>query len=114
MADQREGHTSHATGAQVTVLLRPEAARVVNGMEEQVNLVRVRVVQRSFRGSRYQLVVRHESGTELTFELEYTNGDTPSVGDVVHLSLQPQAINLLVKDDERETQCEERHGQKSA
>jgi ABC-type Fe3+/spermidine/putrescine transport system ATPase subunit len=114
LAEQREHYTPHAKGTQVIVLLRPEAARVVNGLEEQVNLVRVRVVQRSFRGSRFQLMVRHESGTELTFELEYANDDIPSVGDVVQLSLQPQGINLLAKDDERETQREGRHGRKSA
>jgi ABC-type Fe3+/spermidine/putrescine transport system ATPase subunit len=109
-ADQQERRTRHATGQKVTVLLRPEAARVVNGSAEAVNLLRGRVVRRSFRGSHSRLVFRHESGAELTFELEEADHDTPSVGDAIELALQPQAINLLYKDDEQETQCEKRHG----
>jgi ABC-type Fe3+/spermidine/putrescine transport system ATPase subunit len=114
LADQRERHTLHATGRKVTVLLRPEAARVVNGSADAVNLLQARVVQRSFRGSHSRLVVRHESGAELTFELEEADRDTPSVGDVVELALQPQAINLFYKDDERETQCDKKYGRETA
>jgi ABC-type Fe3+/spermidine/putrescine transport system ATPase subunit len=79
----------------VTVLLRPESARLVDGTAEAVNLLRGRVLERSFRGAYYRLVVRHESGAELAFELE---GVVPSVGDEVTLALRPQAINLLLGD----------------
>jgi ABC-type Fe3+/spermidine/putrescine transport system ATPase subunit len=94
----RPKHTDlNATTRQdnVTVLLRPEAAQVVNGTESPVNLLYGRVLERSFRGARYRLVVRHESGTELVFELEAAAGHTPSVGDHIALALRPQAINLL-------------------
>jgi ABC-type Fe3+/spermidine/putrescine transport system ATPase subunit len=82
-------------GQEVTVLLRPEAAQLVNGAQAGDNLLRGRVVERSFRGAYYRLVVQHDSGTELAFELDGTDGSAPSVGDEVALSLRPQAINLL-------------------
>jgi ABC-type Fe3+/spermidine/putrescine transport system ATPase subunit len=87
-----------AQGDQVMVLLRPEAAQLVNGTETAVNLVRGQVVERSFRGARYRLVVRHDSGADLAFELDVADGPTPSVGDEVTLSIRPEAINLLVSN----------------
>jgi ABC-type Fe3+/spermidine/putrescine transport system ATPase subunit len=84
-------NTQHA----VTVLLRPEAARLVDETEAAVNRLCGRVIARSFRGAYYQLVVRHRCGIELTFELDGAQGQTPAVGDEVSLSLRPQAINLL-------------------
>lgn len=95
LAEKATGDAQYAAG-QVTVLLRPEAARLVDGTDKAVNLLRGRVVGRSFRGAHYRLVVRHDSGTELAFQLEGGSGDAPSVGDEVILSLRPQAINLLV------------------
>jgi ABC-type Fe3+/spermidine/putrescine transport system ATPase subunit len=86
-------------GQAVTVLLRPEAAQLVNGIEKTENRLRGRVVERSFRGTRYRLVVRHESGTELAFELDGAGGATPSVGDEVTLWLRPQAINLVGSEE---------------
>ncbi len=82
---------------EVTVLLRPEAAELVNGTGDAVNLLKGRVVERSFRGARYRLAVRHDSGTELAFELEVADGDIPSIGEEITLSLRPQAINLLAR-----------------
>ena len=84
----------HATRS-LTVLLRPEAARLVDGTEPAVNLLRGRVIARSFRGAYYRLVLRHSSGTELAFELDGTDGTTLAVGDEVALSLRPESINLL-------------------
>jgi len=106
-----ELQTAHATRntRQVTVLLRPEAARLADGTEETVNPLHGRVVARSFRGAFYRLVVRHHSGIELAFEMERDADRTPSIGDEVTLSLQPQAINLLsVEPDafEEETKSE--------
>jgi ABC-type Fe3+/spermidine/putrescine transport system ATPase subunit len=78
-----------------TVLLRPEAARLADETEDTVNLIHGRVLERSFRGAHYKLVVRHDSGTELAFHLDEAQGNMASVGDEVSLSLRPQAINLL-------------------
>jgi ABC-type Fe3+/spermidine/putrescine transport system ATPase subunit len=94
-----ELQTAHVTPLRdtrhVTVLLRPEAARLADGTEQVINPLRGRVVARSFRGAYYRLVVRHASGIELAFEMERKADRTPSIGDEVALSLQPQAINLL-------------------
>ena len=88
-------------GQEVTVLLRPEAAQLADETGEVVNLLRGQVVERSFHGAFYRLVVRHADGTHLTFELEGAEGDTPSVGDQVDLSLRPHAINLLLHSEKR-------------
>ncbi len=82
-------------GQSVTVLLRPEAAELVNGTALAPNLLRGRVVERSFRGAHYRLVVQHASGAELAFELD---GAAPAVGNEVTLSLRPEGINLLRED----------------
>ncbi len=76
-----------------TVLLRPEAARLADGTGEEVNLLHGRVLERSFRGAHYRLLVRHDSGTKLVFHL--AQGQAPSVGDEISLCLRPQSINLL-------------------
>lgn len=92
-------NTQHAKHQEVTVLLRPEAARLADGTETGINLLRGRVIERSFRGAYYRLLVRHDSGIELAFELDGRDGDTPAVGDEVTLALRPQAINLLPPAD---------------
>ena len=85
--------------SEITVLLRPEGAQLVNGIENSENVLQGRVTECSFRGTRYRLVLRHESGTELAFELDGADGNTPALGDEITLSLRPQAINLLGKED---------------
>jgi ABC-type Fe3+/spermidine/putrescine transport system ATPase subunit len=89
----------YVTRQKVTVLLRPEAARLVDGTAEKVNLLRCKVLERSFRGTYYRLSVRHQTGTELTFELNRSDGHAPSVDDEVMLSLRPGSINLLSAAD---------------
>jgi ABC-type Fe3+/spermidine/putrescine transport system ATPase subunit len=89
-------------GQEVTVLLRPEAARLANGTREAANLLHGRVIDRSFRGAYYRLVVRHSAGAELAFELDGSAKGTPAVGDEVVLSFRPQAINLLKKEPNQE------------
>jgi ABC-type Fe3+/spermidine/putrescine transport system ATPase subunit len=82
-------------GEQVTLLLRPEAAQLVDGARDAMNLIQGRITERSFRGARERLTVRHASGIELSFELDGTAADIPDVGEDVTLALRPQAINLL-------------------
>jgi ABC-type Fe3+/spermidine/putrescine transport system ATPase subunit len=79
----------------VTVLLRPKAARLADGRQEIINSLQGEVVERSFRGGYYRLLVRHSSGTELAFELDRGQEDVPMEGDEVTLSLSPREINLL-------------------
>jgi hypothetical protein len=64
------------------------------------------VVERSFRGAYYRLVVRHDSGAQLAFELEGGGRHHPINREAVTLSLRPEAINLLDKKSEHQT-CKE-------
>jgi thiamine transport system ATP-binding protein/spermidine/putrescine transport system ATP-binding protein len=86
------------TGQEVTVLLRPEAAQLVDGVREASSVLHGQVTNRSFRGAYYRLAVRHSTGTELVFELDGSDKAAPDVGDEVVLSLRPQAINLLTTE----------------
>lgn len=92
-------HQAAPATSRVTVLLRPDAAELINGTGGEANLLHGQVVERSFRGAYYRLVIRHDSGTELTFELEHRDGETPSIGENVTLSLRPQAITILAPSD---------------
>jgi ABC-type Fe3+/spermidine/putrescine transport system ATPase subunit len=73
------------------LLIRPEAARL---NEASPNIVRGLVTERSFRGERYRLRVRHERGIELAFNMP-ANVDLPVCGEPITLSLDPQALTLL-------------------
>jgi ABC-type Fe3+/spermidine/putrescine transport system ATPase subunit len=78
------------------LLIRPEAAQLGDGP----NTVRGIVTERSFRGERYRLGVRHESGVELAFNLP-ANVDLPACGEPITLSLDPQALTLLPTESEQ-------------
>jgi ABC-type Fe3+/spermidine/putrescine transport system ATPase subunit len=72
------------------LLIRPEAAQLGDGP----NTMRGVVTERSFRGERYRLGVRHESGIELAFNVP-ANADLPACGEPIILSLDPQALTIL-------------------
>ncbi len=76
----------------VTLLLRPDAARPAEDGAPGPNLLRGRVVERSFRGAHYRLVVRYADGVELAFALD---GAAPPAGAEVALALPPEGINVL-------------------
>ncbi|MBN1811114.1 MAG: ABC transporter ATP-binding protein [Anaerolineae bacterium] len=73
------------------LLIRPEAARLST---IGPNIVRGVVTERSFRGERYRLSARHESGIELAFNMP-ANVDLPACGKPITLSLDPQALTIL-------------------
>jgi ABC-type Fe3+/spermidine/putrescine transport system ATPase subunit len=75
------------------LLIRPEAARLDVSADDP-NLLRGVVVERSFRGERYRLGVRHASGVELTFSFP-ASVTLPALGESVTLSLDPRALALL-------------------
>jgi len=86
-------------GREVTVLIRPEAARLESEGTAQRNMVLEGTVREcSFRGGHYRLLIRHETGVDLAFEL--TSGATglPRPGDPIALSLRPEAISLLEEE----------------
>jgi ABC-type Fe3+/spermidine/putrescine transport system ATPase subunit len=92
IGDQRlETDNSQSPVSSLQLLVRSEAARLST---TGPNIVRGVVTERSFRGERYRLVVRHESGIELTFGMP-ANVDLPAPGDPITLSLDPQALSLL-------------------
>ncbi len=84
----------------VTVLVRPEAADcpAQTAAEGAVNVVEGVVAARSFRGERCQVVVRHTVAGQLS--LSFASGDhLPPPGAPIRLSLHPQAITLLKKEN---------------
>ena len=74
------------------LLIRPEAAQLTG----DTNLVRGVVIERSFRGERYRLGVRHASSIELAFSVP-ANVDLPACGEPITLSLAPRALTLLAE-----------------
>jgi ABC-type Fe3+/spermidine/putrescine transport system ATPase subunit len=88
-------------GQEVVLLVRPEAARLAADCPGEVDplfegtRLEGRVRASSFRGSHYHLVVVHETGIELAFEMRWDRTRTPRPGDTVSLLLRPEAVGLL-------------------
>lgn len=85
------GAADQGGGSGTQLLIRPEAASLTDAGPNRVEL---EVIGCSFRGLHCQLDGRHESGVELTFVLS-AGTDLPSVGDMIVVSLRPQALTLL-------------------
>ena len=85
-------------GQSVTLLIRPEAARLAADCPGQSALRLDGLVQEcAFRGGHYHLVVRHASGEVLAFQVVPGATALPRAGDRVMLALQAEAIGLLVE-----------------
>jgi ABC-type Fe3+/spermidine/putrescine transport system ATPase subunit len=85
-------------GQQVTLLIRPEAAQLaVAAPWQSNNLLEGTVNECSFRGGHSRLVVQHESGVQLVFELVSGSADSPCAGEPIALALRPEALSLLVE-----------------
>lgn len=78
------------------LLIRPEAAQL---SAAGPNLLRGMVTERSFRGERYRLRIRHANGIELTFSFP-AGSELPPSGKAITLSLNPRALALLPAQDE--------------
>lgn len=91
LALDEPGQGSLRAGAELKLLIRPEAARLGG---DGANVLRARVVERSFRGEYYRLAVRHESGVALTFNFA-VGVRLPEAGEMVTLRLDPQALVAL-------------------
>jgi ABC-type Fe3+/spermidine/putrescine transport system ATPase subunit len=90
--DQRlETDSSQSPISSLQVLIRPEAAQLNSAGP---NIVRGVVAERSFRGERYRVTVRHESGAKLVFGMP-ASVDLPACGEPIVLSLDPKALTLL-------------------
>ncbi len=96
-----DGGPAPPDGAEATLLIRPEAAHLVDDAAPPPGAaVRGKVRRCSFRGSHYLLEIEHESGQRLTFELLFGAGQLPRLGDDVTLALRPEALSLLRSEEE--------------
>jgi ABC-type Fe3+/spermidine/putrescine transport system ATPase subunit len=83
-------------GQEVTVLIRPEAARLAADCPDGAGLPLEGAVEGcSFRGGHYRLVLRHASGVELAFDLVPGAAALPQPGEAVTLSLRAEGMSLL-------------------
>jgi len=87
-----------APQAAVTVLIRPEAA-VLDADDHVPNLVRGRVVDRSFRGSQHRLRTAHAGDIVLELDVRALDQRLPGPGEEITLSLQPAGLSLLTSSD---------------
>ncbi len=88
-------------GQSVTLLIRPEAARMAADCPGQGAQPLEGIVQEcSFRGGHYRLVVRHGSGLVLAFQLLPGATALPRSGERVVLALAPEAIGILAEGEE--------------
>ena len=82
--------------AGVTVLIRPEAAGVIAASPlADDNVIVGILMERSFRGGYYRLMIRHASGLHLSFTVQATGESLPPPGASICLSLRSEAISLL-------------------
>jgi len=89
------GEAPEGDGEEVTLLVRPEAARLAGDAAPDGPVVEGTVQRCSFRGSHYRLEIHHEAGLDLSFELFLEEGHLPRRGQAVRLALRPEAISLL-------------------
>jgi hypothetical protein len=81
-------------GDRVTLVIRPEAAAVVqNGTTDRTNRITGTVVQLSFRGSRSRVTIQPADGQALEFEID--EAIPLRVGEPVTLELRSDAISLI-------------------
>jgi ABC-type Fe3+/spermidine/putrescine transport system ATPase subunit len=84
-------------GIEATVLIHPEAAILSDqgcppGAD---NVIEGTLVERSFRGDHYRLLVRHSGGLEMAFLVEAIATDLPQPGEGIRLGLRREAMTLL-------------------
>jgi putative spermidine/putrescine transport system ATP-binding protein len=78
--------------AAVTLLIRPEAAQLLNdGNHGKQNEIQAKIKTLSFRGKYYQLWIE-VAGQAMMFELPQVNME---LGDTISLALDPSALTVL-------------------
>lgn len=83
-------------GQQVTVLIRPGAARLAGDHpDDRYSLLRGTVGECSFRGGHYRVAVQFPEGLEMVFELIPEATRLPEPGEPISLGLRPEGITLL-------------------
>jgi ABC-type Fe3+/spermidine/putrescine transport system ATPase subunit len=93
-------------GQEVILLIRPEAARLDDTSQGEHGMILQGTVQQwSFRGGHYRLVVQHDAGVDLAFELPWNAERPPQSGERVTLVLRSGGISLLPEETQRRN-CE--------
>jgi ABC-type Fe3+/spermidine/putrescine transport system ATPase subunit len=91
-------------GQPVTVLIRPEAARLAEECPGEGDVVIEGTVSAcSFRGSYSRLVMVHQTGLELIFELVWEASRAPGPGEPVRLDLRLDAMSFLKEESDDQT-----------
>lgn len=86
-------------GRQVTLVIRPEAARPIDGSAVKDNGQRMggRIVTRLFTGQSYRITVTPTGGPELTFDLP-NDSPPPPAGQTIQLELEPSKMVIIDTD----------------
>ncbi len=93
------GGETLSVGQPVTVLIHPDAARLAADCPREGSiLLKGTVREWSFRGGHYRLVLRHEAGLELAFELISETAVLPQRGEPITLALRSEAISVLAEE----------------
>jgi ABC-type Fe3+/spermidine/putrescine transport system ATPase subunit len=83
---------------EVTVLIRPEAARLPGEHPAEGECVIEGIVRGcSFRGSQTRLEVHHPADVDLVFDVTSGGQRLPGPGEPISFSLRPEAISLLAE-----------------
>jgi ABC-type Fe3+/spermidine/putrescine transport system ATPase subunit len=83
-------------GQEITVLIRPEAARLAAECSDEGELlVEGTLGECSFRGSYYRLVIHCKAGPDLALEVVSDGPCLPGTGESITLALRPEAVSLL-------------------
>ncbi len=89
---------------EVTVLIRPEAARLAGEQPEEGECVIEGIVRGcSFRGSQTRLEVHHPPDVDLVFDVASGGQRLPEPGKPIALALRPEAMNLFVEESRDQT-----------
>jgi hypothetical protein len=92
-----QGVQGSAVDQEVTVLIRPEAARLAGERCAEDEFVVEGILRgSSFRGSQTRLEVQFPGGVDLVFELASGGLRVPAPGEPVSLALRPEGLSLLV------------------
>jgi ABC-type Fe3+/spermidine/putrescine transport system ATPase subunit len=93
-------HSSVNRALPVTIAIRAESAELTGEPPGgATGIITGTVEERTFRGSRTRVTLRHHSGHTLTFDLDSHN--LPATGEPITLALRPDAISIL-PDEQRD------------
>ena len=89
---------------EVTLLIRPEAARLAGEASAEGEYVIEGVVRGcSFRGGQTRLEVHYPPDVDLSFEVASGGRRLPELGEPIALALRPEAINVLTGETRGQT-----------